>query len=116
MQMPEAPAIIAGEVIQTRPTFAKSRGDERGEKDGGLRVAIFSDGFYGQRGATEVKMTSDQVASLRPQVGDRLALVVRFGMYAVEGNKGVTCELVAPVQEPAIQNVLDHSPLGAVAA
>jgi hypothetical protein len=110
MQMPESPVVLVGDVIKTRPTFAKKdKPSDPSREDGGVRVAIFSD-VRGRRGATEVKLTAQQVASLGgvPPLGSRVAYLVQFGMYAIDGNKGVTCELVAPVDGVTVQHVLDH--------
>jgi len=110
MQMQEAPAVIVGEIMSTKKTYARSAdGNGRGPEDGGLKVAVFSDGFYGQKGATEVKLEASAVEAFRPRPGDKIAWVVRFGMYAVEGNKGVTCGFVGPAAEPIVQVILDHS-------
>lgn len=102
MQMPESAAVIVGEIIKTKNTSARNPDGSQGAPDGGAQVAIYSEGLFGHRGATQVKYDASQVASLRPEKGKRVAVVVEYGSYAVNGSKGVTCALIAPVQPPVL--------------
>jgi len=117
MQMPETPAVIAGEIVSMKPAYER-RADGEFVPGEGRQVGVFSDALYGQKGATEVLFSPQAVASLRPEVGQRVALVVRYRAKGGGDNSRATAaaDLVGPVTAEIIQALQAFAPASSAKA
>jgi hypothetical protein len=93
MQMPEVPVLLVGRVFKLEPpTTIQQDGRPTKVK---ARVAVLSGD-----GASEVRLTAEQWASLSPALDQDLAWLVRFSAWKMDGgNSGQSCTFVAPVDD-----------------
>lgn len=85
--MPELPALIIGTVAQS--SIVK---DYETKKPTGAKVALVS---LAPLGATEVKVSLEELQELAPVSGDQVAWNVLFAPYAVDGNSGMSCKFLS---------------------
>ncbi len=111
--MPEAPAVIVGEIVSVKPAYER-RSDGEFVPGDGRQVGVFSDALFGQKGATEVLYPPQAVASLAPAVGQRVAIVVRYRAKGGGDQRATTAaELIGPVVGEVVQTIIDAAPVGA---
>jgi hypothetical protein len=89
MQMPEVPTLLVGRVFKIDPPTSLPSGDKVKAK-----VAVLSGD-----GASEVRLTDQQYASLAPSLDQDVAWLVRFSAWKMDaqqgGRSGQSCGFVA---------------------
>src|SRR5215207_7169720 len=89
MQMPEVPVLLVGRIFKLEPpTTIQQDGKTVKVK---AKVAVLSGD-----GASEVRLTAEQWASLAPSLDADVAWLVRFSAWKMDGgNSGQSCGFVA---------------------